>query len=185
MGCVTWLIRYTDSHNDNVSTKTRTFRLIETYVRLPGKYASAAIQVRVLEPDFSDLPEQYFDWGKMVYGKVEELLPTDAPKPLGKAVTTVHYTDVNLQHDLLTGRAVTGILHLLNLTPGDWYSKGQATLVTATFGSEFTAARIPVNQILDLRTTLQYLGVPVNTKTYMFGDNQAVHKKYNTKLFTE
>ena len=138
------------------------------------KYASAAIRVRVSEPDFSDLPEQEFDWCETVYGKVEELLPTDAPKPLGKAVTTVHYTDANLQHDLLTGRAVTGILHLLNQTPGEWYSKRQATVETATFGSEFTAARIAVDQILDLRTTLRYLGVPVNTKSYMFGDNQAV-----------
>jgi hypothetical protein len=102
------------------------------------------------------------------------LLPTDAPEPLGKAVTTVHYTDANLQHDLLTGRAVTGLLHLLNQTPGDWFSKQQATVETATFGSEFTAARIAVDQILDLRTTLRYLGVPVNTKSYMFGDNQAV-----------
>jgi hypothetical protein len=45
---------------------------------------------------------------------------------------------------------------------------------TATFGSDFTAARIAVDQILDLRTTLRYFGVPVNTKSYMFGDNQAV-----------
>jgi hypothetical protein len=45
---------------------------------------------------------------------------------------------------------------------------------TATFVSEFTAARITVDQILDLRTTLRYLGVPVNAKSYMFGDSQAV-----------
>jgi hypothetical protein len=72
------------------------------------KYSSAAIRARVSEPDFSGLPEQDFDWCETVYGKVEEFLPTDAPEPLGKAVTTVHYTDANLQHDLLTGRAVTG-----------------------------------------------------------------------------
>jgi hypothetical protein len=47
------------------------------------------------------------------------MLPVDAPKPLGKATTTVHYTDANLQPDLLKGRAVTGILHLLNQPPGD------------------------------------------------------------------
>jgi hypothetical protein len=75
-----------------------------------------------------------------LYGKVEELLPPDAPKPLGKATTTVNYTDANLQHDLLAGRVVTGILHLLNQTPGDWYSQQQATVKTATFGSEFTVA---------------------------------------------
>jgi hypothetical protein len=44
---------------------------------------------------------------------------------------------------------------------------------TATIGSAFTAARIAVDQTLDLRTTLRYLGVQVNTKSYMFGDNQA------------
>jgi hypothetical protein len=47
------------------------------------KYASAAILVRFEEPDFSELPYQEFDWCETVYGKVEELLPTDAPKPLG------------------------------------------------------------------------------------------------------
>jgi hypothetical protein len=57
---------------------------------------------------------------------VEELLTTDAPKPFEKATTMVHYTDANLQHDLLTGRAVTAILHLLNQTQGHWYSKKQA-----------------------------------------------------------
>jgi hypothetical protein len=97
------------------------------------RYSSAAIRVRVEEPDFNELPDQEFDWCETVYGKVEELLPADASKPLWKAKTTVHYTDANLQHDLLTGREVTGILHLLNQTPGDWYSKLQATVETATF----------------------------------------------------
>ena len=102
------------------------------------------------------------------------MIPKDAPKPLGKAVTTVTYTNANLYHDMLTGRSVTGILHFCNQTLVDWYSKRQATVETATFGSEFTAARISVDQIIDMRTTLRYLGVPVNTKSFMFGDNQAV-----------
>jgi hypothetical protein len=102
--------------------------------------------VRLLEPDFGELPEQNFDWCHSVYGNVEELLPKDAPKPLGKAVTTITYTDANLYHDMLTGRSVTGILHLCNQTLIDWYSKRQATVETATFGSDFTAARISVDQ---------------------------------------
>jgi hypothetical protein len=75
---------------------------------------------------------------------------------------------------MLTGRSVTGILHLCNQTLIEWYSKRQATVETATFGSEFTAARIAVDQIIDLRTTLRYLGVPVHKKSFMFGDNQSV-----------
>jgi hypothetical protein len=87
---------------------------------------------------------------------------------------TATYNDANLYHAMLTGRSVTGILNLFNQTLIDWYSKRQATVEIATFGSEFTAARIEVDQIMDLRTTLWYLEVPVNGKSHMFGDNQSV-----------
>jgi hypothetical protein len=56
----------------------------------------------------------------------------------------------------------------------DWYSDRQATVETATLGSEFTAARIAVNQIIDSRKKLRYIGVPINAKSFMIGDNQAV-----------
>ena len=63
---------------------------------------------------------------------------------------------------------------MMNATPIDWYSKKQATVETATYGSEFVAARICVEQIIDLRNTLRYLGVPICKKSYMFGDNESV-----------
>jgi hypothetical protein len=102
--------------------------------------------------------------------------------------------DANLMHDLTTGRSVTGILHFVNKTPIDWYSKKQATVETATYGSEFVAARTCVEQIIDLRNTLRYLGVPIREKSYMFGDNQSVvnssmqvhaklHKRHNMLSF--
>jgi hypothetical protein len=69
-------------------------------------------------------------------------------------VTTITYTDANLYNDILTGRLVTGILHLCNQTLIDLYSKRQATVERATFGSEFTAAQSDVDQIIDLRTML-------------------------------
>jgi len=77
-------------------------------------------------------------------------------------------------HDIATGRSVTGILHLVNKTPIEWYSKKQATVETATYGSEFVAARVCVEQIIDLRNTLRFLGVPVREMSYMFGDNKSV-----------
>ena len=60
---------------------------------------------------------------------------------------------------MLTGRSVTGILHFCNQTLVDWYSKRQACVQTASFGSEFVAARIATDQIIDFRNTLRYLGV--------------------------
>jgi hypothetical protein len=154
----------------------------------------AAIRFRTEEPDFSALPDQQFDWAYTVYGHVKEVLPHDMPTPLGKFVTLTHYVDANLYHDMITGRSVTGILHLANKTPIDWYSKKQATVETATYGSEFIAARICVDQSIDLRNTLRYLGVPVRKKAYMFGDNKSVvdsstiphaklHKRHNALSF--
>jgi hypothetical protein len=56
----------------------------------------------------------------------------------------------------------------------DWYSKKQATVETATFGSEFIAARTTIDQIVDLRMTLRYLGVPIREKSYVFRDNKTI-----------
>jgi hypothetical protein len=69
---------------------------------------------------------------------------------------------------------VTGILHLLSKISLDWYSKKQATIETATYGFEFVAACTCVDQIVDLRTTLCYLSVPLRDKSYVFGDNKTV-----------
>jgi hypothetical protein len=136
-----------------------------------SKMRHAAIRVRTDEPDYSDLPDMEHDWKRSVYGEITELLPQDAPKPLGKPVTLTHYVDANLMHDTVSGRSVTGILHMINKTPLDWYSKKQATVETATYGSEFVAARTCTEQIIDLRNTLRYLGIPVRSKSYMFDNN--------------
>ena len=62
----------------------------------------------------------------------------------------------------------------MNHTPIDSYSKRQATVETATYGSEFVASKTATGQIIDLRHTLRYLGVPIKTKSYLFGDNRSV-----------
>ena len=133
-----------------------------------------AIRFRTGEPDFSSLKDQEYDWTRSVYSGACEQIPHDIPKPLGKHVQTTHYVDANLHHDLATGKAVTAALHCLNQTPIDAYTKRQSTVETATYGSEFVAARTAVDQIIDIRTTLRYLGVPIRDKSYMFGDNKSV-----------
>ena len=87
---------------------------------------------------------------------------------------TSSYVDTNLYHDQVTGRALTAILHMVNSTPVDWYRKRQNTEETATYESEFVAAKTAIDQIIDLRLTLRYLGVPICKKSYLFGDNRSV-----------
>jgi hypothetical protein len=46
------------------------------------RFKSAAIRVRVNEPDFSTLPVQELDWAETVYGNVQEEIPKDKPEPM-------------------------------------------------------------------------------------------------------
>jgi hypothetical protein len=116
------------------------------------------------------------------------------PTPVGKCVTLTHNIDANLYHDMMTGCSVTGILHFINKTPMEWYSRKQATVETATYGSEIFAARTCVEQILDLRNYLRYLGLTICGQSYMFGDSKTVidgstiphaklHKRHNALSF--
>ena len=148
----------------------RAKRIVGYLLFLPN----GAIRFRTGEPDFSSLKDQEYDWTRSVYSGSCEQIPHDIPKPLGKYVQTTHYVDANLQHDLATGKAVTAALHFLNQTPIDAYTKRQSTVETATYGSEFVAARTAVDQIIDIHTTLRYLGVPIRDQSYMFGDNRSV-----------
>jgi hypothetical protein len=58
--------------------------------------------------------------------------------------------------------------------PLDWYSKKQATVDTATYGSELVAAQICIEQVIDIFNTLCHLGVQTQSKSIMFGDNMSV-----------
>ena len=93
-----------------------------------------ALRFRTDEPIYMHLPDLEYDWTR-IYGNVLEEIPKDAPEPLGKSVTMTTFLDANLLHDLITGRSATAVLHFFNLTPGDWYSKRQASVENATYGS--------------------------------------------------
>ena len=107
-------------------------------------------------------------------GMSKKLSPTTAPNLLANQ-------SLPLPHLMPTSFTVLPLVHLslhavisANQTPTDWYSKKQATVETATYGSEFVAAKTATEQIMDLRYTLSYLGVPIKSKSYMFGDNRSV-----------
>ena len=129
---------------------------------------------RTEEPDYTYLPDMKHDWSYTVNGNTQEIIPHDCPKPLGKSVTTTTALDANLLHCMATGASLTACLHFCNHTPTDWYSKKQATVETATYGAEFVAAKTATEQIMDIRYTLRYLGVPIRSKSYILGDNRSV-----------
>ena len=141
---------------------------LERLKRIAGylvRFKDAAIRFRLDKPDYSKLKKVDLDWTYSVYGNLNEEIPKDIPEPRGETVVLTCYVDANLLHDFTTGRSATGILHIINSTPIDWYSKQQNTVETATYGSEFVAARIATEQIMDIRLTLRYMGIPIDDKT--------------------
>ena len=105
---------------------------------------------RTEEPNYTYFPDMKHDWSYTVYGNIQEIIPHDCPKPLEKSVTTTTTLDANLLHCMATGVSLTACLHFCNQTPTDWYSKKQATVKTATYGSEFVAAKTATEQIMDI-----------------------------------
>ena len=139
------------------------FKRIKSYAIRTKDYA---IRFRTDQPDYSFLPDHDFEWTYIVYGIVQEILPDDMPDAIGEAVTTTTTMDANLSNYLATGKSSTGCLHFVNKTPPDWYSKKQATVETASYGSEFVAAKTATEQIMDIRQTLWYLGAPIGAKSF-------------------
>ena len=97
------------------------------------KMKHTAIRFRVGLPDYSSIPDKEYNWEKSIYGNVEEILPHDAPKAYSPPVVMTTYVDANLCHDFVTGRSVTGIIHLLNQTIVHSFSKKQLLMVLNTW----------------------------------------------------
>ncbi len=122
------------------------------------KFPNAMIHVNVNQPKILDtVPQEEMDWKYSVYGNPKEEWPEGAPEPRGPEVYIATFVDANLHHCKITGRAVTGILHFLNSMVWDWYSKKQPTVQSATYGSEFMAAKIAVHQRFEIRDYLRHL----------------------------
>ena len=151
IGHLQWVITLGRNHILAQVMSMSRFRLapkighLERMKRLYGylvKIKLFAIRYRTKEPGYSHLlPKQEYEWTRTVYGNIKEEIPKDIPKPLGKRVITTTFLDANLLHNIVIGKSVTAVLHFVNTTPTDWSSKRQAPVETATYSSEFVAAK--------------------------------------------
>ena len=155
-----------------------------------AKYPSGMIRYLTDRPDLSDLEPTQYDWDGTPYQDFpDEDIEGNLPEPKGRTVDTISYFDASLYFDLSSGKGVTGCLHLLNKTAIDWHCRKQRVPNTSTFGAEIDAARTCTQQIIDLRITLRYMGVPIG-RSVMFGDsksvvdNTTIPKSKNTKRHT-
>ena len=89
------------------------------------KFWHYKIRFQVDEPDYSNVSDiKNHGWEHTIYGKHLEDVPIDAsPLPLGKRIVLTHYFGASLMHDVLSGKAVTGVCTFYNKTPVDWFYK--------------------------------------------------------------
>ena len=139
------------------------------------KTKHCTLKSRIDQPDMSMFHRaSEVSWDKSACGAGAEEIPNNAPESLGESVTLVHHFDANLMHNVTSGKAVTGCLHLANKTPIVWHSKKQATTETATCGAEFVAGRTCMEQNIDLRNAFGHLGVKTNNASCVFGDDESM-----------
>jgi hypothetical protein len=134
------------------------------------------------DPDHPRIDErrfQNYDWTDF-YKDAEEAKPTNAPPPLGCAVSTHCFVDANLAGNTITRRSQMGILIFINKAPIIWLSKRTNTVETSTFGSEIVAMKYAVELIESLRYKLRMFGIPIEGPTNVFCDNKAVTRNCST-----
>ena len=130
------------------------------------------------DPDHPVVDERRFkeyDWEDF-YRDVQEAIPTNAPPPRGRSVSTHCFVDASLANDQSTRRSQTGILMFVNRAPILWYSKRQNTVETSTFGSEIVAMKNAIELIEALRYKLRMMGIEIDGSTNIYCDNEAVTK---------
>ena len=127
------------------------------------------------EPVFDENAFTVCDWTEF-YPDAEEAIPYNVPEARGHGVTTSSFVDADHAGCKATRRSHTGVFVFVNKAPILWYSKGQNTVETSTFGSEFCAMKIAIDMIEGIRYKLRMMGIPLNGPTSVFCDNQSVVK---------
>ena len=129
------------------------------------------------DPSLPEVDKEKFprrDWSQSIYGDVEEALPPNMPRPLGREMIMRVFIDSDHAGESLTRRSRTGFIVYLNKAPIYWMSKKQASCETSTFGSEFCAMKQGTEYVRGLRYKLRMLGIPCTSPALVFGDNQSV-----------
>ena len=109
-----------------------------------------------------------------IYRDAKEELPPHMPQPRGRKVTTTAYVDASHAANRRTRRSHSGYILFVNRAPISWYSKGQNTVESSTFSSEFIAMKLCLEAVTSLRYKLRMFGVPIDEPTNVLCGNLSV-----------
>jgi hypothetical protein len=138
-------------------------------------YPKRKIAFDYQHPEISERMFKSYEWYDF-YREAAEAVPNDMPVPRGNPMSTHCFVDASHGSDRAIRRSQTGILLFCNKAPIIWHSKRQNTVGASTFGSEFQAMKNAVELTESLRYKLRMFGVPIDSATNIFCDNEAVYK---------
>ena len=107
---------------------------------------------------------------------MKEAIPPNLPEVRGHTIIITYFVDANHGRNLKDRKSQTGILIFLNRAPMYWYSKQQSSIETSTFGAEFCVIKVAVEVIEGMRYKLRIFGIPIDSPTNVYCDNEAVYK---------
>lgn len=137
-----------------------------------------------MDPGYPNITEERFngfEWEEFYKDAVEPISP-NAPEARGRPLHLHAFVDSDHAGDKVTRRSQTGILIFCNRAPVIWISKRQNSVQNSTFGSEFCALKHAVEIIEGLRFKLRSFGVPVDTASNVYCDNEAVYKNVSIPI---
>jgi hypothetical protein len=120
--------------------------------------------------DMGQYPQ--FNWMEF-YGYVEEAIPVDMPKPIGKDVDIRMMCDSDHAGDKSTRCSCTGFLIFCNMALIDWVSKKQATIDTSVFGAKFVAIKHGIEKLQGLQYKLCMMGISLTRPSFIYADNKS------------
>ena len=136
----------------------------------------------IMDPSYPIVNDDDFkkhDWSKF-YKVSKEIVPPNAPKPLGMELVIRCFVDADHAGNKVTRRSRTGFIIFVNMAPIHWVSKKQNSVETSTFGSEFLAMKHSCEYLKGLRYKIRMMGIPLEHCCFIYGDNKSV--LYNTTL---
>ena len=115
-----------------------------------------------------------------VCDNISEKLLIGKHKPPWKAVITATYMDAKYLNDYQIDSPVD-IQRLVNPTPVNWDCEQQATVITATYRSNFKAVKSAKEQVMKMRNTMCEWGVPISVPHRVLGGTGMKFFEFDSK----
>eukprot|EP00957_Ditylum_brightwellii_P134114 10224624-Ditylum_brightwellii.AAC.1 len=84
------------------------------------------------------------------------------------------YVDSDCAHDKLTRRSIVGLIICVSSMPVMYQSKHQSAVDTSTYGAEFMAMKMTIEEVMTICYMLRCIGVEVSKPSHILGDSRSV-----------